>query len=195
MRPAIAQTHKVQTQTTEHLPRPYLLDSLPLNTILVNGHSPLLTIEQFYKVYPKKSHVKKSVWECGSPFDSLDKDWMIKTYGPYDQQHGTFKNYDGQISTMTVNAAEYATNGHIVLLVNATSASNTLTIPSHRIKVNSKTETAEFEKLFRNVRPEETEDTSIIRYRIPIKHDYDDAFLFYFKDGKFDHIDLWFLLC
>lgn len=195
MRPAINQPDKVQAQAKEYPPHPYLLDSLPLNTILINGNSPQLTIHQFYKIYPRQSNVKKSVWECGSPFDSIDRDWMIKTYGPYDQQHGTFKNYDGQITTMSVNTAEYATNGHMVLLVNAASASNTVIIPSHRIKLNSQTKTAEFEKLFPNVRPEQTGDTSVVRYRIPIKHDYDDAFLFYFKDGKFDHIDLWFLLC
>jgi hypothetical protein len=173
----------------------YSVKSLPLHAILINGLKPMLPYRSFQKQYPKPERVRKTLWECGSPFNVLDQDWMIRTYGPYDQQKGTFDRYDGQITTLYVNGAEYATNDHMVLLVKADAVHNPVSIPSHRIVLNSQTSIKTFEKLFPNLRPEKTEDDEIIRYRIPIKPEYSDAFLFYFKSGKFDHVDLWFLLC
>jgi hypothetical protein len=173
----------------------YLADSLSLNNILLNGHQPKLSFDRFHKYYPKSDSLKKTLWECGSPFDSLDEAWMINTYGAYDTQMGTFKNYDGQVTTIYVNGSAYATNGHITLLIEADASHNSVLIPSHQIALNSQTSAATFNKLFPKTHPEKMEDRNMIRYRIPLKPDYPDAFLFYFKNGKFDHIELWYLLC
>ncbi|MBS7563034.1 hypothetical protein KHS38_01340 [Mucilaginibacter sp. Bleaf8] len=173
----------------------YSVKSLPLHAILINGLKPMLPYQSFQKQYPKPERVSKTLWECGSPFDVLDKDWMIHTYGPYDQQKGTFDRYDGQITTLYVNGAEYATNDHMALLVKADAVHNPVSIPSHRIVLKAHTSIKTFEKLFPNLRPEKMEDDETVRYRISIEPEYDDAFLFYFKNGKFDYVELWFLLC
>lgn len=198
-------THSSQTKTSEGLnktpsvdkrgAKAYLADSLPLTAILLNGHKPIMSYSSFQKYYPKPDSTNKTLWECGSPFDSLDKNWMVTTYGPYDAQAGTFKNYDSQVTTIYVNGSAYATNGHITLLIKADAKRNAVLIPSHQIALSSHTSIATFNKLFPKTHPEKTDDKSIVRYRIPLKHKYDDAFLFYFKDGKFDHIELWYLLC
>ena len=172
-----------------------MIDSLPLTAILLNGHTPIIPYKSFQKHYPKPDSTKKTLWECGSPFDSLDEDWMVKTYGAWDTQAGTFKNYDSQITTIYVNGSAYATNGHITLLIKANAKRNAVLIPSNQIALSSHTSIATFNKLFPKTHPEKTGDKSIIRYRIPVKYNYDDAFLFYFKDGQFDHIELWYLLC
>ena len=180
---------------TKHETKAYLVDSLPLTAILLNGHKPMMSFNSFHKYYPKPDSIKKIVWECGSPFDSLDEAWMINTYGPWDTQAGTFKNYDSQVTTIYAKGSEYATNGHIALLIKAESRHNSVVIPSHQIALSSHTSVKTFNKLFPKTHPEKTEDTSIIRYRIPLKYNYPDAFLFYFKNGKFNHIELWYLLC
>jgi len=173
----------------------YLIKSLSLNAILINGIKPMLSYKSFQKHYPKPERANKTLWECGSPFDVLDKDWMIRTYGPYNQQKGTFDRHDGQITTLYVNGAQYATNGHMALLVKADAVHNPVSIPSHGIFLNVQTSIEMFERLFPHLSPENMEDNETIRYRIPTEPEYDDALLFYFKNRKFDHIELWFLLC
>jgi hypothetical protein len=173
----------------------YLANSLSLNNILLNGHKPKLSFDRFNQYYPKPDSLKKTLWECGSPFDSLDEAWMIRTYGPQDAEKGTFKNYDDQVTTIYVNGGEYATNGHITLLIKADASHNSVLIPSHQIVLNSQTSAATFDKLFPKTHPEKMEDKNMVRYRIPLKADEPDAFLLYFKNGKFDHIELWYLLC
>lgn len=192
---ATSTSQSSKMQGTIVTPIAYVLDSLPLEEIRINGHKPLLIKSDFDEIYPKKNEMKKFVWECGSPLDVLDKDWMTETYGAYDQEKGTFGNYDGQVTTITVRGARFATNDHLVLLIDAGSTQNKISIPSYRILLDSGTTTAEFEQLFPELRPEKTEDLKMHRYRIPLKINHPDAFLFYFKNGKFDHIDLWFLLC
>jgi len=180
---------------TKREPKAYLIDSLPLTAILLNGHKPELPNNSFNKYYPKPDSTKRTLWECGSPFDSLDEAWMEKTYGMWDAQAGTFKNYDSQITTIYVNGSAYATNGHMTLLIKADAKRNSVSVPSHQIALSSHTSIATFNKLFPKIHPEKTEDKNVIRYRMPLKRDYPDAFLFYFKNGMFDHIELWYLLC
>lgn len=176
-------------------PQPYTKEFLKIEDAEINGHKIILSQNEFDKIYPKKDSVKTDLWECGSPFEWLDENWMIKTYGKQNSDSGTFERFDGKITSMYTNKAEFNSNKHIVLFNSANAHKNSFQIKSHHIILNQDTTIEEFQKLFPKLEKEITDQKNVSRFRISVDKDVDDAFLFYFKDGKLDEFLLWWLLC
>jgi hypothetical protein len=61
-------------------------DFLEIEDAEINGHQIVLSLAEFDRLYPTKDSVKTDVWECGSPFEWLDENWMIRTYGRKNSQ-------------------------------------------------------------------------------------------------------------
>lgn len=176
-------------------PQPYTKEFLKIEDAEINGHKIILSQNKFDKIYPKKDSVKTDLWECGSPFEWLDEDWMTKTYGKRNSDSGTFERFDGKITSMYTNNAEFNSNKHIVLFNSANAQKNSFQIKSHHILLNQDTTIEEFQKLFPKLENETTDQKNVSRFRISVDKNIDDAFLFYFKDGKLDKFVLWWLLC
>jgi hypothetical protein len=170
-------------------------DFLEIEDAEINGHQIVLSLAEFDRLYPTKDSLKTDVWECGSPFEWLDENWMIKTYGRKNSQSGTFERFDGKISSVYTHSAEFNSNKHIVLFNTADAAKNNFEIKSHHILLNQNTTIEEFQKLFPQLKKEITDQKNVFRFRISVGKDRDDAFLFYFKDGKLEEFVLWWLLC
>lgn len=176
-------------------PKPYTKEFLKIEDAEINGHKIILSQNEFDKIYPKKDSLKTALWECGSPFEWLDEDWMIKTYGKQNSNSGTFERFDGKITSLYTNNAEFNSNKHIVLFNSAVAHKNSFQIKSHHILLNQDTTIEEFQKLFPKLEKEITDQKNVSRFRISVDKNVDDAFLFYFKDGKLDEFVLWWLLC
>jgi hypothetical protein len=174
---------------------PYTKDFLKIEDAEINGHKIIVSQNEFDKIYPKKDSVKTELWECGSPFEWLDEDWMTRTYGKQNSDSGTIERFDGKITSMYTNNAEFNSNKHIVLFNSANAHKNSFQIKSHHILLNQDTTIEEFQKLFPKLKKEVTDQKNVSRFRISVNKDGDDAFLFYFKDGKLDQFVLWWLLC
>lgn len=119
---------------------------------------------------------------------------MIKTYGPEDDNN-TFQNYDGKVERIYFNGIEFNSNSHLYLFGEGIAKNNTFTIISHGIQLDENTTVKEFQKLFPNCKAENYDATANIRFRLYIEEKHDDAFLFYFKNGKLEQVVLWWLLC
>ncbi|MFC3159858.1 hypothetical protein ACFOEQ_16420 [Chryseobacterium arachidis] len=170
-------------------PSPFTDDHLALENVLVNGNDIILSKAKFGKIYPKHDSVKTELWECGSAFDWLDKEWMEKTYGK------DLVNFDGKITTFYVNHAEFNSDNHIILFSQAQADKNDFEIKSHHITLNKNTTINKFQKLFPKLKKDETDQKNVVSFRIPVAKDGEDSFIFYFKDGKLESFYLWWLLC
>jgi hypothetical protein len=67
--------HK-EKQSENETPKVFTDDFLKIENVQVNGNDIVLPQEQFQKLYPKHDSVKTEPWDCGSPFEWLDKAWM-----------------------------------------------------------------------------------------------------------------------
>ena len=168
---------------------------LEIENVRVNHHKVLLSKADFEATYKKIDSIKTALWECGNPFEWLDKEWMEKTYGKMDKEKGTFDTFNGDVTTLYAKGIEFNSNSHIVLFNTAFAKDNSLEILSHKILLDRKTTLEEFRKLFPNAEMEPMDTANEVRFRFYIKQDMDDAFLFFFKDGKLDSFCLWWLLC
>lgn len=164
-------------------------DFLKIENVQVNGNDIVLPQEQFQKLHPKKDSVKTEPWECGNPFEWLDKSWMEKTYGK------DLVNFDGKITTFYTNNAEFISNNHKVIFSSAKSGNNRFEIKSHHIILSQETTVEDFQKLFPKLKIEDTDRKNIQSFSIPVGKETEDSFMFYFKDGKLDNFNLWWLLC
>lgn len=117
----------------------------------VNGNDIVLSQEQFQKLYSKHDSIKSEAWDCGSPFEWLDKKWMEKTYGK------DLLNFDGKITTFYTGNAEFISNNHKVIFSIAKSGNNRFEIRSHHIILTNNTTVAEFQKLFPKLKIEDTD--------------------------------------
>lgn len=162
---------------------------------LVNGHKIILLKKEYDAFYKKNDSTETQLWECGSPFEWLDEAWMIKTYGPINKENGTFENFNGEITTFYTNDATFDTNKHIVLFNQANAKTNSFTIISQNITLDSNTTLESFKKIFPNVEIEKTEIDNECRARFYLSNDSEAAFLFYFKNQKLNYFQLWWLLC
>lgn len=171
----------------------YSLDFLKMDDVLLNGQKIMLIKNDFEKIYSKADSTKTDLWECGNPLNFLDREWMIKTYGK--ENNGEFENYDGNITTIYTHNIEFITNNHMVLFDTAQADKNTFKIISSNIILDKNTTIEDFQKQFPKLEKEDTEDPAVFRFRIPTEKESDDAFLFYFKNGKLEYTTLWFLLC
>jgi hypothetical protein len=174
---------------------PHISKVLNIDDILVNGQKILMSKDEFKLTYGQIDSVKVESRECGNPFEWLDKEWMIKTYGVYDDQMGTFKNFDSRISVFYSNHASFDSNNHLYLLNTTYTDKNTVNIISKNILLTNKTSLAEFESLFPKAEKEILENSSEVRFRLFLEDGYDNSFLFYFKNDKFKYLTLWWLLC
>ena len=163
--------------------------------ILVNGHNMILSLRKFNSLYKKIDSSKTALWECGDPFEWLDEKWMKATYGDKSEKSGTFEKYDGNVTTLFAKNIEFNTNNHIVLLNTAFAKSNSFEIPSHQIVLDKNTSVEAFRKTFPLAKMEKLEDPEEVRFRFYLEAPADDAFLFYFKNGKLNYLKLWWLLC
>lgn len=177
------------------MPKPFTKDFLNIKNADINDHQIILSHQNFDKIYPTKDSVITDVWECGSPFEWLDEVWMVKTYGKRSSDSGTFEKFDGEIMSIYTNKAEFNSNKHIILFGSGDAHKNSFQIKSHHIVLNHNTTIEEFQNLFPKLEKEITDEKNVTRFRIPINKDSDDAFLFYFRNGKLDEFLLWWLLC
>ena len=168
---------------------------IEIKNVLVNGHKVILLKNEFDAIYPKNDSIKTTLWECGSPFDWLDEEWMIKTYGVENEEKGMFERFNGEITTIYGKNIEFSTNNHIVLFDMAFAQNNSFNIISHNITLDQNTTLEKFKKIFPNAEIENLDDKSEVRTRFYLGNDSDDAFLFYFKKGKLNYFKLWWLLC
>ena len=187
---------KDSTKTIEKaVSKIYLANYLKIENALINNNKIILEKKMFDELYPKRDSVKAEIWECGNPFNWLDDKWMTKTYGKYDQDRDTFGDFDGKLTSIFTQNARFDTNNHIVLFNSALSKGNEFKIKSHQITLNENTTLEEFQRFFPNLKKEELEHNNECRFRMGIEKDSDDAFLFYFENGKLKSFNLWWLLC
>jgi hypothetical protein len=184
----IAQENPVKAE-----PKSYSLAYLKMEDVLLNGNKILLDKTDFEKIYRKIDSTRTDLWECGNPLDFLDEEWMTKTYGK--RESGSFEKFDGNITTIYTQNIQFITNNHMVLFDTAQADKNTFKIISSNIILDQNTTIEDFQKQFPKLEKEATEDPAVFRFRIPTGKDHDDAFLFYFKNGKLEYTTLWFLLC
>jgi len=173
----------------------YDLNFITIKNVLINDHKVILSKAEFESIYTHIDSTKTQIWECGSPFDWLDREWMTKTYGKEDPETGIFSKFNGEITTIYSENIEFATNKHIVLFDTGFADNNSFKIISHNIILNKNTTLNEFRSKFPNSKMETTENPNEVRFRFYLKELSDDAFLFYFKDGKLNYFTLWWLLC
>ena len=190
------QVQPIPLKTTEtKKPIVYKKRYMSIKDVLVNGHNMILSRRKFNSLYKKIDSSKTQLWECGDPFEWLDEKWMKATYGDKSEKSGTFQKYDGNVTTIFAKNIEFNTNNHIVLLNTAFAKSNSFEIPSHRIVLDKNTSVEDFRKTFPLAKMEKVEDPDEVRFRFYLKAPADDAFLFYFKNGKLNYLKLWWLLC
>lgn len=173
----------------------YNLTTIDIENVLINGHKIILTKSEFDSHYKNIDSTKTYVWECGSPFESIDEKWMTKTYGKKNKEKGTFENFNGEITTIFCKDIEFSTNKHIVLFDRAFAQNNSFKIISKDVTLDKNTTLEDFKKTFPNIEMEELGNKNECRFRLSLIKDGDGAFLFYFKNGKLDYFNLWFVLC
>jgi len=173
----------------------YNSDILEIENVLINGHQVILSANEFRSAYPKIDSSKTITADCGSPFDWLDEQWMTKTYGKYNETKGTFEKYDGKITMLYGENIEFSTNNHIVLFDMAFAGNNSFRIISHNITLDKSTTLEAFKRKFPHSKIEKLEKPDEARFRFYIDKEKENAFLFYFKNGKLDYFTLWWLLC
>ncbi|MCL9805231.1 hypothetical protein NAT51_06850 [Flavobacterium amniphilum] len=183
----------VEEKPVEVGSKTYSLAFLTMEDVLLNGNKILLDKTDFEKIYRKADSTRTDLWECGNPLDFLDEEWMTKTYGK--RESGAFEKFDGSITSIYTHNVQFITNNHVVLFDTAQADKNMFKIISANIILDKHTTIENFRKLFPKLEKEETDDPTLFRFRIPTGKDHDDAFLFYFKNGKLDFTTLWFLLC
>lgn len=184
-----------QAEKTEITPKIYSSKYLNLENALLNNHKIILSEKEFQKNYPIIDSTRTELWECGNPFDWLDKDWMTQKYGSFNGGIGDYENFDGKITTFYTKEIEFDTNNHIVLFNSASAKKNSFQILSHQINLDANTTLEDFKKLFPDAEIEKLKNPNEVRFRFYLDHKVDDAFLFYFKNGKLDYFSLWWLLC
>ncbi|MFD1601669.1 hypothetical protein ACFSJW_16610 [Flavobacterium artemisiae] len=168
---------------------------LEKGNVLINDYKIILSKDEFESIYTHVDSTKTQLWECGSPFEWLDEKWMIKTYGKKNKETGIFEKFNGEITTIYIKNSQFTTNNHIVLFDTGFAATNSFKIISHNITLNKDTTVEEFQSKFPNSEIEKTENPNEVRFRFYLNATSDDAFLFYFKDGKLNYLTLWWLLC
>ena len=162
---------------------------------MVNNHKVMISKEEFDKIYPKLDSTKTELWECGSPFEWLDKEWMTKTYGQKNEESGIYENFDGKITTLNYKNTAFITNKHLVIFNEGTTGNNTFSIISPKITLDKDTTVEQFKKMFPNVEMRSGEQPDEVNFFINTDRNMDDAFIFYFKNGKLHTVELWWLLC
>jgi hypothetical protein len=172
----------------------YHSNEIEIKDVLINRHAVILPNSKFNSLYKEIDSSKTSIWEYGDPFEWLDAEWMKETYGDKNETKGTFEKYDGKVTTLSVKDIKFDTNKHIVLFNTAYAKSNSFEIPSHHIVLNQHTSEDDFKKMFPNSKMEKLENSEAL-FRFSVKRNMDDAFLFYFKNGKLNYFSLWWLLC
>lgn len=168
---------------------------LAIENVLVNDHKIILPQQEFAKLYPKYDSIRTTLRECGHPLEWLDEKWMVKTYGEKDENVGTFARFDGKITRFSIKSFDFDSNNHLVIFDSGKAKGNTFLIISDQIMLDENTTVSDFKKLFPKIEMEETEDKDTVRFRLYIAENLDEAFLFYFKNGKLDYYTLWWLLC
>lgn len=168
---------------------------IKIENVLINGHKVILLKNEFDAIYPKNDSIKTTLWECGNPFEWLDKEWMIKKYGAENKEKGTFERFNSEITTIYLKNIKYSTNNHMVLFDMAFAENNSFKIISHHITLDRNTTLEEFKKIFPNTEIEKLANKNEVRARFYLEEKKDDAFLFYFKNGKLNYFTLWWLLC
>ncbi|WP_336690278.1 MULTISPECIES: hypothetical protein [unclassified Chryseobacterium] len=180
---------RTEKLSENEVPKVFTDDFLKIENAQVNGNDIVLSQEQFQKLYSKHDSIKSEAWDCGSPFEWLDKKWMEKTYGK------DLMSFDGKITTFYAGNAEFISNNHKVIFSSAKSGNNRFEIRSHHIILTNSTTVAEFQKLFPKLKIEDTDQKNVQSFSIPVGKETEDSFMFYFKDGKLDNFNLWWLLC
>lgn len=168
---------------------------LAIENVLVNNHKIILDQQEFRNLYPKFDSIRTTLRECGHPLEWLDEKWMIKTYGEKDENVGTFARFDGKITRFSTGGSDFDSNNHLVIFDSGKAKGNTFKIISNQIILDENTTISEFKKFFPKIEMEETDEKNKLRFRLNTAENFDEAFLFYFKDGKLQYYTLWWLLC
>ena len=171
------------------------LDFLDIENITINNINILLPKNKFDSIVTNPDSVTTRNCECVNPFEWLDEKWMISKYG--EKVNGSFVNYDGEISNVFFNDICYISNNHLALFESLNVKNNFVKIKVNKkhIKLNNSTSIKNFKSFFPNLDFETTKNLNEIRFRVLINKNELDAFLFYFKNGKFNKLELWWDLC
>jgi hypothetical protein len=187
--------NSLRESQNDSLSSPYNSPVLSIDDVLVNGQKILMSKESFNFTYNQIDSTIVESRECGNPFEWLDKEWMTKIYGEYNDQIGTFKNFNSHISVFYSRHASFDSNNHLYLLNTAYADKNVVNIPSNNIKLTNQTSLAEFERLFPKAEKEILKDSKQVRFRLFTESEYDNSLLFYFENDRFIYVNLWWLLC
>lgn len=191
----IQKKDSLESVQNEALPKPYVSKVLNIDDILINGQKILMSEDEFNLMYQQIDSVIVESRECGNPFEWLDREWMVKTYGEYDNQIGAFKNFNSRISVFYSNHCAFDSNNHLYLLNTVNANKNTVNIISKNILLTNETSLAEFESLFPKAKKEILENSFEVRFSLNTDFKSEHSLLFYFKNDKFEYVTLWWLLC
>ena len=161
----------------------------------MNNHKIILEQKEFRNLYPKYDSIRTTLRECGHPLEWLDEKWMVKTYGEKDKNVGTFARFNGEITRFSIRGFDFDSSNHLVIFDSGKAKGNTFLIISDQIVLDENTSVSEFKNLFPKVEMEVTDEKNTVRFRLYVAENFDEAFLFYFKDGKLEYYTLWWLLC
>ena len=194
--------HSNKTETTNNVNENFIIDTiqkkqdiLDLENLEINNIKILLSKTEFDSINTKIDSISVRNWECGNPLEWLDEKWMTLKYG--NKVKGSFKNYNGDLTSIYFNNICYVTNNHLTLFKSLNTSNNIVKLEYNKkiMKLSSTTTIKKFKSIFQNSEFEKTENLNEIRFRILINKDDLNAFLFYFKNGKFNKLELWWDLC
>ncbi|UUC44564.1 hypothetical protein [Flavobacterium cerinum] len=189
----IQKTDTIVKKESTALKSVYDADTIALESILINNHKMLLSIDEFNTIYKNTiDSTKSEFWECGNPFEWLDEQWMKKTYGK------EMENYDGEITTIYSKGNQFSSNTHLVLLDQTLMKHNALKIISYDILLDQNTTWEAFKKMFpkaESLRKNLASDE--FKVLIPfLRSTYSDSLLeFHFKNGKLNSFIIWWNMC
>ncbi|MFZ5551793.1 MAG: hypothetical protein ACOZCO_01660 [Bacteroidota bacterium] len=161
---------------------PCLYETSHWENASLNGKPFLLTQKKFFD--PEKPDSKQTEeYGCGSPFDWLDKEYAHDSITVY--QCGNRK---------------YISNGNMYLLTEFEMSGNELYLDNGKIKLNESTTSEDFANYF--LKPVEIAERESkvnpdgdAEVRLYFKCNFDDHWIFVFKNGKLFSVKLWWLLC
>lgn len=175
-------------------PVAYTLDTLSINDVTFNNQKVLIPNTEFNQ-YFKVDSSKSDVWECGDPFTYLDKEWMEKTYGKFDPNKGTYKNFDGKITTFFVGNTQFSSNNNKVLFGESKAKGNKLSITNNSITLDENTTLEDFKKIFPKATIDPAEEPGEQVARISADKIGGDFWIFNFKNSKLNFYTLFWDLC
>jgi len=180
---------ELKTRTEEHLncliqTLGYKFDSLNLTDVLINGHPPEMSLDEFLS-FENPDSSREYDWMCPSHFDWTD----------------TTKGESWQITYYCGNR-EYISNGRDVTFQKMDLEGNRFEILSKKFVLDTTTTIEEFHTFFPvgmldGILESEKnpQDDGLVWCRVILRWPFDDQWIFRFRNGHLVSVELWWLLC